>query len=71
MTADIFLVRLMGRGLFKPKSTMAGEDIAGQVEAVGGNVQQFQPGNAVYGDIFPSGSRGFAEYASVPKNYWR
>ena len=67
VTADIFLVRLMGGGLLKPKSTMAGEDIAGQVEAMGGNVTQFQPGDAVYGDISPSGSGGFAEYASVPE----
>jgi NADPH:quinone reductase-like Zn-dependent oxidoreductase len=32
LTADIFLVRLMGAGLLKPKNTRLGADIAGQVE---------------------------------------
>jgi len=40
LTSDIFLVRL-NMGLFKPKSTILGCDIAGQVEAVGRDVEQF------------------------------
>jgi NADPH:quinone reductase-like Zn-dependent oxidoreductase len=60
LTADIFLVRLMGMGLFKPKNPILGADIAGRVEAVGKNVRQFQPGDEVFGDI---GHGGFAEYA--------
>src|SRR5512140_1615836 len=60
LTADIFLVRLMGGGLLKPKNTRLGADIAGQVEAAGSNVKQFQPGDEVFGSI----SHGsFAEYA--------
>jgi len=59
MTADIFLVRMMGGGLLRPKSTIPGADIAGRVEAVGRNVKQFQPGDEVYGDV---GAGGFAEY---------
>lgn len=62
LTADIFLVRLMGMGLFKPKNTILGADIAGRVEAVGRNVKQFQPGNEVFGDISECGWGGFAEY---------
>jgi NADPH:quinone reductase-like Zn-dependent oxidoreductase len=54
-----FLARLMGVGLLKPKNKMLGADIAGQVEAVGGNVKQFQPGDEVFGWC---GQRGFAEY---------
>jgi NADPH:quinone reductase-like Zn-dependent oxidoreductase len=65
LTADIFLVRLMGGGLLKPKDTSMGADIAGQVEAVGPNVKQFKPGDEVYGDIAGSGQSGFAEYCSV------
>ena len=49
-------------GLLKPKNNILGADIAGQVEAVGTNVKQFQPGDEVYGDI---SSRGFAEYVCV------
>ena len=65
LTADIFLVRLMGGGLFKPKDTRLGADIAGRVEAVGKNVQQFQPGDEVFGSI---GHGGFAEYACAPES---
>ncbi|MGB5846769.1 MAG: NAD(P)-dependent alcohol dehydrogenase [Anaerolineales bacterium] len=63
-----FLVRLMGSGLFKPKNTILGADLAGRVEAVGSNVTQFQPGDEVFGDISACGWGGFAEYAAVPEN---
>ena len=65
LTADIFLVRLMGGGLLKPKNTMIGADIAGIVESVGSAACQFQPGNEVFGDIAGWGNGGFAEYVSV------
>ena len=68
LTADIFLVRLMGGGMFKPKSTILGADIAGTVEAVGGNATQFQPGDEVFGDISDCGNGGFAEYARASEN---
>jgi len=67
LTADIFLMRFMGEGLLKPKHTRLGADIAGRVEAVGKDVTQFQPGDAVYGDIGGSESGGFAEYAATPE----
>jgi NADPH:quinone reductase-like Zn-dependent oxidoreductase len=65
LTADIFLIRLMGGGLLKPKNTRLGADVAGRVEAVGKNVKQFQPGDEVFGDI---GHGGFAEYACAPES---
>ena len=68
LSADIFLIRLMGGGLLKPKNTILGADIAGKVEAVGRNVKQFQPGDEVFGDIAGCGNGGFAEYVSVPEN---
>ena len=68
LTADIFLVRLMGGGLLKPKNTILGADIAGRVEAVGRNVKQFQPGDEVFGDIAGCGNGGFAEYVCAPEN---
>jgi NADPH:quinone reductase-like Zn-dependent oxidoreductase len=64
LTADIFLIRLMGGGLFKPKNTRLGADIAGHVEAVGRNVKQFQPGN----EVFACGNGGFAEYVTIPES---
>jgi NADPH:quinone reductase-like Zn-dependent oxidoreductase len=66
LTADIFLVRLYA-GLFKPKRTMLGVDIAGRVEAVGNNVKQFKPGDEVFGDTSAAGGGGFAEYVCVPE----
>ncbi len=68
LTADIFLVRLMGGGLLKPKNTILGADIAGRVEEVGRNAKQFQPGDEVFGDISAYGNGGFAEYVSVPES---
>jgi NADPH:quinone reductase-like Zn-dependent oxidoreductase len=63
LTADIFLVRLMGLGLLKPKKAILGGDVAGRIEAVGKNVTQFRKGDEVFGDILSSSSGGFAEYA--------
>lgn len=63
-----FLVRAE-YGLFKPKNTILGADIAGQVAAVGRNVKQFQPGEQVFGDISGCGWGGFAEYAAVPEKF--
>ena len=67
LTADIFLVRL-NMGLFKPKNTILGCDIAGQVEAVGRDVKQFKPGDAVFGDVFGHNYGGFAEYVTAPES---
>ena len=51
LTADIFLVRLMGGGLRRPKKAIPGVDIAGRIEAAGSNVKLFRPGDEVFGDI--------------------
>jgi len=70
LRADPFLVRLMGGGLLKPKYNTLGSDIAGRVEAVGGNVKQFQPGDEVFGDLSGGGfgGGGFAEYVCAREN---
>ena len=59
LTADIFLIRFMGAGLFRPKYHRLGADVSGRIEAVGKSVTQFKPGDDVYGMIRGS----FAEYA--------
>jgi NADPH:quinone reductase-like Zn-dependent oxidoreductase len=61
-----FVVRLMSRGLLRPKQTILGADVAGRVEAVGRNVEQFRPGDEVFGDISACGFGAYAEYVSVP-----
>jgi NADPH:quinone reductase-like Zn-dependent oxidoreductase len=65
LTADIFLLRVMGGGLFKPKNPRLGADMAGRVEAVGRNARQFQPGDEVFGDMAGHGNGTFAEYVSA------
>jgi NADPH:quinone reductase-like Zn-dependent oxidoreductase len=55
-----YLVRLMGYGLRRPKKGVRGMDVAGRVEAVGGNVTGFQPGDEVFGTCDEG---AFAEYA--------
>src|SRR5215211_8657369 len=50
MRAEPFLARLEN-GLLKPKNTKLGADVAGRVEAIGGNVTQFQVGDEVFGAI--------------------
>ena len=61
LTGTPFLARIMA-GLLKPKYKVLGIDLAGQVEAVGASVTQFQPGD----ELFGSRSHGcFAEYVCV------
>jgi len=68
----VFIVRLLYRGLFKPKNTIPGSDIAGQVEAVGRNVKQFKPGDEIWGDLsYPHSFGAFAEYVCIPENALR
>jgi len=66
MTGLPYLVRVVvpTMGLGRPKVPVRGMDLAGQVEAVGGRVTRFQPGDAVFG--WTDGS--YAEYASVPED---
>ena len=55
-------------GLLKPKIKILGCDIAGRVEAVGGNTKQFKPGDEVFGDLSGCGFGGFAEYVCALEN---
>jgi len=59
-----YIARLMATGLRKPKHSVLGTDVAGEVEAVGDAVTRFRPGDEVFGFV---GSGGFAEYVSAPE----
>lgn len=41
----------LSSGLRGPKRPILGADIVGEVVAVGSQITQFQPGDAVYGDL--------------------
>ena len=49
-------------GLLAPKIRIMGCEVAGQIEAVGKNVNNLKAGDDVYGDLSESGFGGFAEY---------
>src|SRR5439155_23544023 len=53
-----YMVR-MYTGLLKPKYGVPGYDFAGQIEALGSDAKQFQPGDEVFG----SSQAACAEYA--------
>jgi len=61
LTGKPYVYRLLF-GLLKPKLPILGADVAGTIEAVGRNVKQFQPGDAVFGDLCEGGWGGLAEY---------
>jgi NADPH:quinone reductase-like Zn-dependent oxidoreductase len=74
--ADLELLRGIWSARFtgplKPMHKILGSDIAGRIEAVGRNVKQFQPGDAIWGDLStPLGYGAFAEYVCVPENALR
>jgi NADPH:quinone reductase-like Zn-dependent oxidoreductase len=60
MTGRPYLVRFMGLGFRRPKVPVRGRDLSGVIEAVGADVQDFRPGDEVYG-VSKFGS--FAEFA--------
>jgi len=62
MTGLPYLTRL-GFGLTRPRHRVRGRDVAGVVEAVGENVTDLAPGDAVFGT---SVTGAFAEYVAVP-----
>ncbi|BCJ67337.1 NAD(P)-dependent alcohol dehydrogenase [Polymorphospora rubra] len=65
MRGDPRMARLaMGRS--KPRARIRGRDFAGRVEAVGADVRQVRPGDAVFGDLGEANG-AFAEYVCLPE----
>jgi NADPH:quinone reductase-like Zn-dependent oxidoreductase len=64
MRGTPYIARLQA-GLRKPKDSVLGADVAGQVDAVGKHVTTFEPGDKVFGSLFGHGFGAFAEYVSV------
>jgi NADPH:quinone reductase-like Zn-dependent oxidoreductase len=68
MTGLPYLIRLVvpSMGLRRPKVPVRGMDLAGQVEAVGQQVTQFRPGDAVFGW---TDTGAYAEYTTTPEDH--
>ena len=64
--AHPFLYRLFV-GLRRPRLTILGNEFAGDVEAVGGGVRSFGPGDKVFG-FSPSTFGAHAEYVVIPEH---
>jgi NADPH:quinone reductase-like Zn-dependent oxidoreductase len=60
------LVRIAGP--LRPRYQILGSDVAGRIEAVGRSVEQFQPGDEIWGDLSACGFGTFAEYVCVPED---
>ena len=58
--------RSMKMGLI-PKRKIFGADIAGRIESIGKNINQFKPGDEVMGDLASYGFGGLAEYVTAPE----
>ena len=64
MRGEPYAVRIMARGLRKPKDPRLGADVAGVIEAVGRNITQFKTGDGVFGSC----KGAFAEYACASES---
>jgi NADPH:quinone reductase-like Zn-dependent oxidoreductase len=72
VTGRPYVLRLMGFGVFRPKNSVPGTDVAGLVEAIGKDVTRFEPGDEVFGETRTehqwNNGGAFAEFVSVPQD---
>lgn len=55
-------------GVFKPRRSILGMEIAGIIEAIGKDVTQFKVGDEVFASTFETNFGGYAEYKCMPED---
>ena len=67
MAFPIWLMAKLSFGLNQPKITILGNEFAGEIEAIGGDVTNFRPGDQVFGYVGEK-MGAYAEYLCIPAN---
>ena len=55
-------------GIRKPKRSMLGMELAGEIESTGRKVTRFRPGDQIFASTFAVNFGGYAEYKCLPEN---
>ena len=64
---QVLMARLV-LGFNKPKNSILGMELAGEIEAIGENVSLFKEGDKVFASTFWSGFGAYAEYKCMPED---
>ncbi len=65
-----FLLRFLGKmvlGFRKPKKSMLGMELAGEIEAVGKDIKRFRKGDQIFGTTTGLSFGSYAEYICIPE----